>query len=51
MVDMGDNLLVVMMDWTVRLEYILTNPKTVCWLLTGMDRRRTNLYMQNIELF
>jgi hypothetical protein len=38
MVDKGDNFLVVMMDWTVLLEYIFANLKTDCWLLTGMDR-------------
>ena len=32
-----DNLLVVMMDWVVLQYYILTNLKTVCWLLTTMD--------------
>ena len=38
MVDMDDNLLVVMTDWSNLTEYMLTNPKKVCWLLTTMDQ-------------
>ena len=34
----GENLLAVMVDWKVVLEYILTNLKTACWLLATMDR-------------
>ena len=37
-VDKDDNLLIAMMDWALIPDYILTNLRTVCWLLTTMDR-------------